>query len=149
MIIGVFSGTNPGYTQFELIHHIETSKSKALIVEPEMLGSAIKTADHCGIPRSRIWIFDTLGQPIPAGFKSWKSLLEHGEKDWIKFDNEKISRETTAARLFSSGTTGLPKAAVLSHYNFVAEHTLVYEHNPKPWRVRFLIKLKPLCRAGF
>src|SRR4051794_345248 len=118
---GIFAGSNPGYTEFELIHHIKTAKATFLITEPEMLNSILKAADDSGIPRSNIWIFDTLGQNIPEGFKSWKVLLEKGEKDWVRFDDEKTSKETTAARLFSSGTTGLPKAAGLSHYNLIAQ----------------------------
>jgi acyl-CoA synthetase (AMP-forming)/AMP-acid ligase II len=132
---GVFTGTNPGYTEFELNHHIKTSKASFMITEPEMLDTALKAATQQGIPKSRIWIFDTRGQEIPMGFRSWNALMGHGEKDWLRFDNEELSKSTTAARLFSSGTTGLPKAAVLSHYNLVAQHILTYELNQKPWEV--------------
>lgn len=55
--------------------------------------------------------------------------MQQGEKDWVRFDDEKTAKSTTAARLFSSGTTGLPKAAILSHFNFIAQHTLVHERN--------------------
>ena len=132
---GVFAGTNPSYTPFELTHHIKTAKSRFLITEPEMLPNILTAAKECEIPESSIWIFDVLGQAIPKGFRSWKELLKHGEKDWVRFDDEKLSKQTTAARLFSSGTTGLPKAAVISHYNLVAQHTLVHEYKTKPWRV--------------
>jgi acyl-coenzyme A synthetase/AMP-(fatty) acid ligase len=96
-----------------------------------MLQNALAAAKDFGIPESRVWIFDVLGGPLPTGFKSWKELLNHGEKDWVRFNDEKSSKNTTAARLFSSGTTGLPKAASLSHYNFVAQHTLVHEADPR------------------
>lgn len=132
---GVFAGTNPSYTEFELVHHIKTSKAKFFITEPEMLQNSLKAAKQCGIPMSNIWIFDVLGQAIPSGFESWNQLLNHGEKDWVRFDDEKTCKATTAARLFSSGTTGLPKAAVLSHHNFLSQHTLVHGINNKPYRV--------------
>lgn len=103
-----------------------------------MLDSALKAAKECGIPVENVWIFDVLGQELPVGFRSFKELLSHGEKDWERFDDEETSKSTTAARLFSSGTTGLPKAAALSHYNFVAQHTLVHEINRKTWRVSSL-----------
>jgi acyl-CoA synthetase (AMP-forming)/AMP-acid ligase II len=64
-----------------------------------------------------------------GGCKSWRWLLHHGESDWVKWDDESRSKETTAARLFSSGTTGLPKAVEMTHYNFVAQHTMVVESN--------------------
>jgi acyl-CoA synthetase (AMP-forming)/AMP-acid ligase II len=104
---GIFAGTNPSYTEFELVHHIKTSKTKFLITEPEMLDTVLAAAKASRIPQSSIWIFDNLGQKIPSGFRSFKYLLNHGEKDWARFNDEKTAKETTAARLFSSGTTGM------------------------------------------
>ncbi|OAP55592.1 hypothetical protein AYL99_10565 [Fonsecaea erecta] len=69
------------------------------------------------------------------------------KRDWIRFDDEQVSKRTTAARLFSSGTTGLPKAAALSHYNLIAQHTLVNETQPIPYEPRRLLYL-PLFHAA-
>lgn len=124
---GIFAGTNPSYTHHELTHHIKTAKTKFLISEPEILDNVVAAAKECGIPQSDIWIFDVHDQSVPAGYKSFKALMQHGEKDWVRFDDEKTCKETTATRLFSSGTTGLPKAAVLTHYNLIAEHELCFE----------------------
>lgn len=118
---GVFTGTNPSYTSHELTHHIKTSRAKFLIAEPEILTNVLAAAKECNIQSSSIWIFDVLGQTIPDSFKSFRDLMKHGEEDWVRFDNEETSRKTTAARLFSSGTTGPPKAAALSHFNLVAQ----------------------------
>ncbi|KIW11613.1 hypothetical protein PV08_10915 [Exophiala spinifera] len=144
---GCFAGTNPAYTQFELTHHFKTSQAKFLIVEPELLANVVPAAKECDIPRSSIMMFDTQNEAIPPGFVSWRSLLAHGERDWVRFDDERTSRTTTAARLFSSGTTGLPKAAALSHYNLVSQHTLVYEYNPSSYEPSRLLYL-PLFHAA-
>ncbi|KAK6387197.1 hypothetical protein LTS17_000463 [Exophiala oligosperma] len=144
---GCFAGTNPAYTQFELTHHFKTSRARFLIVEPELLSNVLPAAKDCNIPRSNIMMFDTQNEAIPEGFVSWTSLLTHGERDWVRFDDEQTSRNTTAARLYSSGTTGLPKAASLSHYNFVSQHTLVYEYNPAPYEPSRLLYL-PLFHAA-
>src|SRR5579871_3358050 len=96
---GIFAGTNPSYTPFELNHHIKTSKAKFLITEPEMLGAILTSAKECGIPKSNIFIFDVLKQPIPEGFRSWETLMEHGEEDWERFDDEKTAKSTCATRL--------------------------------------------------
>ncbi|KAF7879023.1 hypothetical protein EAF04_000223 [Stromatinia cepivora] len=144
---GIFTGTNPSYTPNELIHHIKTSRTKFLITEPEMLTNILTSAKQCDIQSSNIWIFDVLRQAIPDDFKSFQELMKHGEEDWVRFDDEKISRETTAARLFSSGTTGLPKAAVLSHYNLIAQHTLVYEQALRPYTIRRVVAL-PMFHAA-
>lgn len=82
-----------------------------------------------------------LGQDVPPGMKSWKTLLEEEESDWVRFDDLKTSQETTAARLFSSGTTGLPKAVTITHYNMAAQQFLVFESNKRPFRVRFFLPL--------
>jgi 4-coumarate--CoA ligase len=77
---GVYSGTNPSYTPFEITHHVNTVHANFSICEPDLL-QAVLEAKH-DIPKERIFIFDNIGQPIPEGFKGWKTLLEHGEVDW-------------------------------------------------------------------
>ena len=134
---GIFTGTNPGYTQYELAHHVKIAKVRFLISEPEILSNLQAAAKECNIPQENLWIFHPLPeQKCPEGSKSWQELLSHGEKDWIRFDDLKTSSTTTAARMFSSGTTGLPKAACVTHHNFIAQHELVYEgSNKKPYDV--------------
>ena len=124
---GIFAGTNPSYTPYELVHHIKTADVKYLITEPEMLQPILEAAKECNIPNANILIFDVQGQAIPQGFSSWETLLDYGEEDWVRFDDLNTAKTTEAARLFSSGTTGLPKATMTSHYNLVAQHTLIWD----------------------
>lgn len=119
----------------ELEHHIRASEAKFLISEPEIVGSLKAAASGVGIPENNILIFNALGQDVPSGFRSWEELFKAGETDWVRFDDLKTTRETTAARLFSSGTTGLPKAVTITHYNMAAQHELVFETHPRPYRV--------------
>jgi len=148
----VWTGTNPGYTHLELGHHIKTSKAKMIISEPELYHNIAGAAQSCGIGARDVWIFDWRhDQPRIAGAPSWRSLLQYGETDWDRFDTW-AAAQRTACRLYSSGTTGLPKAASISHYNLVAQHTLVHEQVHKPYVVG-TAKLLPLyssrsCRLG-
>lgn len=78
-----------------------------IIVKPELLRKILPAAEEIGIPRKRILIFDNSGDRPVDGFVSWRTLFEHGERDWPRFDDEGIQSQTTLARLFSSGTTGM------------------------------------------
>ena len=146
---GIFAATNPSYTPYELVHHIKTADVKYMITEPEMLQSVLEAARECNIPSSNILIFDLHGQVIPEGFRSWETLLEHGEEDWVRFDDLQTARTAEAVRLFSSGTTGLPKATMTSHYNLVAEHTLLWDRDVREYDQKRLLCLPMFHAAGF
>lgn len=105
---GVYTGGNPSFTQFELVHHLRTSQAKAIVVEPELLDTCLKAAAEVGLPRSRIILFAEKGSLAEQryGLRCWRELFEHGEMEWPKFDDESTAKNTTAALLYSSGTTG-------------------------------------------
>lgn len=118
------------------MHHIKASEAKFLFTEPEIMKSPLQAAGMAGVLEQNIWMFNNLGQALPPGQKSWRGLLNHGEKDWVRFNDLKAASETAATRLFSSGTTGLAKAVTTTHYNYIAQHQSTIEVNPKPYRVR-------------
>jgi len=134
----------------ELEHHFKASEAKFLISEPEIVGSLKTAAQAVGILESNILIFNALGQNVPSGFRSWEELFKAGEKDWVRFDDLTTTRKTTAARLFSSGTTGLPKAVTITHYNMAAQHELVFDVHPRPYRVSIhpLLDYASLTQVG-
>lgn len=144
---GIFTGTNPSYTSNELKHAIQASKARLVIAEPDLLETISNAANDIGLSSSSILALDSTNQSVPPGIKSWKFLLEHGEENWIFFDDEETAKNTVAMLLFSSGTTGLPKPAMLSHYNLIAQHTLVFEHRPRPYTLNRLIAL-PMFHAA-
>jgi acyl-CoA synthetase (AMP-forming)/AMP-acid ligase II len=134
---GIYTGTNPSYTVMELAHHFKASDAKFVISEPEILAPVLAAVRERGIPEANVLIFDVLGQEVPAGRRSWKDLFNHGEEDWMAFNNLQRAREITAARLFSSGTTGLPKAVTITHHNLIAQHELCFEVHPRPYQVSY------------
>ena len=138
---GVFSGTNPAYKPYEVRHHIRTANVKFFIVEPELLESILPSARECGIPDDRIFIFNTLGQAVPSGFRSWEWLLEQGEEDWRVITDRHTLENTECARLTTSGTTGLPKTAMQSHFNATSFHDMTVGMNTAPWESRNLYPL--------
>ncbi|KAI5302175.1 hypothetical protein KEM56_000949 [Ascosphaera pollenicola] len=147
---GVFTGSNPSSSEEELKHHIETSDSNWLVTQPEVMDSLVKAADAAGLSRSRIVVFDTRSsQSVPKGFASWRRLLDHGETDWDRFNDFERSKNTTAARLFSSGTTGLPKAVSISHRNLIAQHVSTMEEYRPDYMRRLLIAVPCFHAAAF
>ena len=136
---GILAATNPAYTSNELTHHFRISETRYVITEPEALQSVLPAAEACNIPRSNILIFDVLGQSIPVGFSSFQTLLNHGEKDWHRFDSFETAKSTEACRLFSSGTTGLPKATMLTHRNFVAQQEMTRTLAEREYQIRRLL----------
>ena len=144
---GIFTGTNPSSTSFELAHHMRASHTKFVVTEPEMLEAVLAATKQCKLAKSSILIFDVLDQAVPEGFSSWKTLLDKGEEDWIRFDNIETAKKTEAARLFSSGTTGLPKAAMVSHHNLIAQHTLNWGDDKRDYSIKRILVM-PMFHVG-
>ncbi|KAB2578020.1 Acyl-CoA ligase azaF [Lasiodiplodia theobromae] len=150
----VFTGTNPGYTPFELQHHLHASRVKMVISEPDLLPAILATPygkdllAQQDVHQPRVLIFDhhvPLSTPTEASdtsHPSWRTLLQHGSQDWHRLHAPSSSSPsssstaaaaaanatTTAMLLFSSGTSGLPKPVPLTHANLIAQHTLAFYH---------------------
>jgi 4-coumarate--CoA ligase len=137
---GCVIGSNPTHTFLELKHLFTISRPKVLVVEPELLENVLLAANECGISPSNIIIFNTRGQEVPDGFRSWEVLLQAGESDWIQFDDEDTAKSTTAALLATSGTSGLPKVAAMSHHALIAANTQAYDSKNKLYGVSSLLK---------
>lgn len=129
---GVAMGTNPSYTQGEIDHAIKMAKVRFVLAEPELLDNMILGLKNNNVDLGdRLFVLDFQeDQTVPDGLRSYRSLLEHGTKDWIRFDDLNRSTNTTAQLYLSSGTTGLPKCAMTSHLNLVAQHQVVFESRP-------------------
>lgn len=137
---GCFIGSNPTHTFLELKHLFTISRPKLLIVEPELLSNILPVTKECGISPSNIIIFNTRSQEVPDEFRSWEVLLQAGESDWIRFDDEKSAKSATAALLCTSGTSGLPKVAAMSHHALVAANIQTYDSRHKQYKVSILLR---------
>lgn len=108
----------------ELIHSFKITKTKFIITQVESLPTVVEAADHCSISRSRILLLAPADEHLPVGYRSWETLLEHGQSEWKSFNGHYQSLNTTAFLASTSGTTGLPKAAALSHRYFIAQDVI-------------------------
>jgi 4-coumarate--CoA ligase len=135
-------GCNPSYTSIELEHLYGSAKTRWVIVEADLLDNIMPALMAHRIPASSVLIFDAAeGSTQSAGFKSWTTLLQSGEQDWIRFNDRETSTTTRAALLSTSGTTGLPKLAALSHYAHVSAGVAMSHMDKKPYEVSRLIAI--------
>ena len=131
----VWLGSNPGYKEFELTNLFESAKPRLIITAPELLSTVQAVTRDLGIPDNKVLVLAEAHQ-TPEESRSWRDLLNSGEADWIRFDNERIAKETPACMVTTSGTTGLPKLAILSHYSWVAFNSVVDDPVPKPYEIK-------------
>ncbi|KAK9238771.1 hypothetical protein V1525DRAFT_418218 [Lipomyces kononenkoae] len=161
-IIGVggrFAGSNPAYTATELIHHFRVTDARLVICQRESLGPVLKAADQVGVARENILEFDLHTQrrqsATLAGIRSWTELFLHGERDWNTFDDDQTAQETIAVLMSTSGTTGLHKAAAISHQALTLNDSAIQDGQRKDYPVSRLICLpqfhafaSPLSHVG-
>lgn len=112
-----FTGANPGYTARELAHHIKITNASILLTELKTLPIALEAAAECGVPQFNIFILNFKDELIPSPFKSWKTLLQNGERNWVTIEDP----HAPAAFVSTSGTSGLPKAAILPHSYLISQ----------------------------
>ncbi|KAL3419451.1 4-coumarate-CoA ligase 2 [Phlyctema vagabunda] len=139
-----FVGSNPSNTTQELAHLLTLTSARYIITSAPQLSTLLSIADDLPhpIPRGNIFIFNTPHNPnIPTNFRSWQTLLEYGEETWEKFDNGKRSKETIASLFSTSGTTGLPKVATVSHYACIARCISSHDPRSKPYAISRLLCL--------
>ncbi|KAI2775339.1 hypothetical protein DTO012A8_70 [Penicillium roqueforti] len=152
---GVYMGSNPRSHPQELDHILSLAEPKLILTTRDALPSILdvsaargihpaqvclvddRAIDHC----AQLFLWSELGYS-PAGqfcamsgdarHNSFANLLCFGESDWLKFADPIVAQATPAAMYPTSGTGGLPKAAILSHYALVSQHRSIYYEVPHP-----------------
>jgi long-chain acyl-CoA synthetase len=131
----IASGCNPTYKPGEILHQLKMTRAKALvvldalydpIVAPILKETELKhiivtnIVDVTGMFFLKrmlgLWLKKIPTGPVPADSLQFNDLLS-APPDPPKVE---VSAHDTATYIMTGGTTGVPKAAVLSHFNCVS-----------------------------
>ena len=117
-----------GYSAREAADILKNTTSSWIFADPEL--AAAETID-----RSHIIQFDQKNHSPDDKGTSFSSVIECEATDFAKIDPQ-----TSALLLSTSGTTGKPKLAMISHANLVAQQVVIDElgHLEKPYEVKWI-----------
>nr|XP_012229595.1 PREDICTED: 4-coumarate--CoA ligase 1-like isoform X2 [Linepithema humile] len=122
--LGILSGElvvttmNPLYTADEMSRQLLKAKAKAVITAAEIVSTVLNATRSCLPPETPVIVIDDKTGPIPEGSIPFDDLITRGKS--LPLINPSITCDDVAVLPFSSGTTGLPKAVMLTHRNLVS-----------------------------
>lgn len=113
---GVFAGINAAGKAGEIQASITSADVKWVFAEPDLLERGETAARNYGIPGSRILVFDAKpSAPYSGPLHKFSDLLQSNGSAWKPYAGAKEPKDRPCFRILTSGSTGLPKAAEVSH----------------------------------
>ncbi|KAJ7182347.1 hypothetical protein C8R43DRAFT_869121 [Mycena crocata] len=106
-------------TRFELVHALKLTKATRLFVDANLLNKVLAALEDLDvrIPLDKIYV---LAGDLIVGRQSLRQLIDAVQRKQTPLEPVRPARrETLAYLLMSSGTTGLPKAVMITHSNLV------------------------------
>lgn len=120
---GRVNGASPSYTVDEMAYALKTAQAKILMTLPDSLNVALRAATEARVPKDRVLLLEGSA----PGFLSIQDLIAAYDGEGLKevpyyrIPAGRSNQDVCGYLNFSSGTTGLPKAVMLSHHNIIAQ----------------------------
>lgn len=140
----------PTSSETDIEYIINDSQAKTILVgTPFLLKRLKKIKDNCPTLIDIITAFETEGDQI----KSYSKVVEEGTvlynntKDLIEQELEKVGYDDLSCLLYTSGTTGKPKGAMLTHNNFMSNIVMADLLLPIVTKEYTFLSFLPLCHV--
>ncbi|KAI8629202.1 acetyl-CoA synthetase-like protein [Xylariaceae sp. FL1651] len=125
---GIFSSTNPATTPDEFAYQLRQTDAKVIVCTPDTKETALAAARKVGLaPRNVLLFGGTKDLELREAASGAKVPISNQEMDWRRITDPVELENSVICLLFSSGTTGLPKAMRISHQNTIAACALAIE----------------------
>ncbi|KAI1275666.1 acetyl-CoA synthetase-like protein [Xylaria sp. FL0933] len=125
---GIFSSISPAATPDEFAYQLRQTEAKVIVCTPDVKDTALAAAEKVGLAPRNVLIY---GGPkdleLREAASGAKVPISNQELEWRRITDPVELENSIICVLFSSGTTGLPKAMRISHQNSVAHCALNVE----------------------
>jgi acyl-CoA synthetase (AMP-forming)/AMP-acid ligase II len=103
-----------------LLHSLTTVTPNAAIIGEECMNAFAEVNDQINKPAEfkQFFMADNSSKPAPSGFTDLANASQSASTD-NPLSSQKIQMKQTAYYIFTSGTTGLPKASILTHFRWI------------------------------